>query len=105
VLDFGSCFIGARGATLIAWLANPFWNNGPATISSMTIQGSSDFSIVASGTTCKSTLRLAQICSIAVQFNPSAGGSREGALVIQDNALSSPQVVLLDGQGDFFFDF
>jgi hypothetical protein len=102
-LDFGGCLIGQRGGIELAWLLNPFWNNGPANIHSISIQGGSDFSIVANGTTCKSTLGVGQLCSIAVQFNPSAGGSRAGKLVIQDNALDSPQVVFLNGEGDFFF--
>jgi hypothetical protein len=101
VLDFGGCLIGQHGSILIAWLANPIWNNGPATVSSIAIQGSADFSIVPNATTCKSTLGVGQLCSIAVQFNPLAGGSRAGELVIQDNALNSPQVVLLSGEGDF----
>jgi hypothetical protein len=103
LLDFGGCLIGQRGGIELAWLLNPIWNNGPARISSISIQGGSDFSIVPSGTTCKSTLGVGQFCSIAVQFNPLAGGSREGELVIHDNAQNSPQLVILNGQGDFFF--
>jgi hypothetical protein len=103
VLDFGGCLIGQRGSIELAWLLNPIWNNGPARINSISIQRGSDFSIVAVGTTCKSTLGVGQLCSIAVQFNPSAGGSRTGKLVIQDSALDSPQVVFLNGEGVFFF--
>jgi hypothetical protein len=103
VLDFGSCLIGERGAIDVALLANPIWNNGPALISSIAIQGSTDFSIVPGYTTCKSTLGVGQICAIAVQFNPLGGGPRQGRLVIQDNALDSPQEVILNGQVEFFF--
>ncbi|HVN28636.1 MAG TPA: choice-of-anchor D domain-containing protein [Candidatus Binataceae bacterium] len=100
VLDFGNCRIGQRGLIQTAWLANPFWNNGPLSIGSIAIQGSSDFSIVAKGTTCKSTLGVGQVCAIEVQFDPLAGGSRIAKLVVQDNAQNSPQVVYLLGLGE-----
>ena len=102
LLDFGECLIGERGLTRIAWIANPFWNDGPATISSIAIQGSGDFSIDGKDTTCKSSLGVGRICAIAVQFNPDAGGEHTGKLVIQDNAWHSPQVVILNGGGRFF---
>jgi hypothetical protein len=101
-LDFGSWLIGSRGNTLFALLFNPWWNNGPATISSITIQDSADFSINSSDTTCKSTLPVGDLCAVAIQFNPAAGGARHGQLVIQDNASNSPQTVYLDGFGSPF---
>jgi kumamolisin len=100
VLDFGNCFIGQRGNTLTAWLFNPWWNNGTAIISNIAIQGGTDFSIVPSATSCKSTLSVGDLCAITVQFNPAASGSRQGWLLIQDNALDSPQFVYLDGFGE-----
>jgi len=99
VLDFGSCFIGRRGNILFALLFNPWWNNGPANISSITIQNSADFSINSGYTTCKSTLAVGATCAVAIQFNPSDSGSRHGELVIQDNAWNSPQTVYLNGFG------
>ncbi len=99
-LDFGHYQIRQRGQTRVAFLFNPWWNNGPATISSITIQGSGDFSIDTRDTTCGSTLPVGRLCAIAIQFSPSAGGSRQGKLVVQDNASNSPQVVILDGHGD-----
>ncbi len=99
MLDFGSCFIGFHGNTLFALLFNPWWNNGPADISSITIQNSADFSINTNYTTCKSTLAVGGICTVAVQFNPFDSGSRQGELVIKDNASNSPQTVYLNGFG------
>jgi hypothetical protein len=99
MLDFGSCFIGFHGNTLFALLFNPLWNNGPANISSITIQNSAEFSINSNYTTCRSTLAVGGICVVAVQFNPSDSGSRHGELVIQDNAPNSPQTVYLNGFG------
>jgi hypothetical protein len=98
-LDFGNCQIRQHGQTNTAFLLNPWWNNGPATISSISIQGSSDFTIDTRDTTCGSTLPVGRLCAIAIQFTPSARGSRQGRLVVQDNALNSPQVIFLDGQG------
>ncbi len=99
-LDFGHCEIAQHGETRTAFLFNPWWNNGTATISGISVQGSSDFPIDLRDTTCGSTLPVGRLCAIAIQFTPSAGGSRQGKLVIQDNASNSPQVVILDGKGD-----
>ena len=70
---------------------NPWWNNGAARISSISIQGSGDFSIDSRDTTCGSTLAVGRLCAIAIQFTPSAGGPRQGKLVVQDNASNSPK--------------
>ncbi len=99
-LDFGDCEIRQHGQTRTAFLFNPWWNNGTAAISSISIQGSGDFSIDSRDTTCGSTLAVGRLCAIAIQFTPSAGGPRQGKLVVQDNASNSPQVVILDGHGD-----
>ena len=103
-LDFGNCEIRQHGQTRVAFLFNPWWNNGAARISSIAIQGSSDFSIDSRDTTCGSTLGVGRLCAIAIQFTPSAGGPRQGKLVIQDSASNSPQTVYLDGFGGQQFD-
>jgi hypothetical protein len=41
-------------------------------------------------------------CLINVTFTPTAGGTRNGTLTINDNALNSPQTVPLTGQGGDF---
>jgi len=99
-LDFGDCEIRQHGQTRTAFLFNPWWNNGTATISSISIQGSGDFAIDSRDTTCGTALGVGRLCAIAIQFTPSAGGPRQGKLVVQDNASNSPQVVILDGHGD-----
>jgi hypothetical protein len=91
------------GGVLIAFVYNPGGNSAPVSFASIGILGSADFSIVPTAASCGSTLGVGQICLIAVQFNPMAGGSVAGKLVIRDNALNSPQVVFLDGQEEFFF--
>jgi hypothetical protein len=85
-------------------LFNPWWNDGSATISNISIQNGTDFSVDAKDTTCKSTLPVGALCAVAIQFNPAAGGSRQGKLVIQDNAFNSPQTILLEGFGGHQFD-
>jgi hypothetical protein len=99
-LDLGNCEIRQPGQTQTAFLLNPWWNNGTATISSISIQGSGDFSIDSRDTTCGTALGVGRLCAIAIQFTPSAGGPRQGKLVVQDNASNSPQVVILDGRGN-----
>jgi Pro-kumamolisin, activation domain/Bacterial Ig-like domain (group 1) len=99
-LDFGNCEIRQQGQTQTAFLFNPLWNNGTAAISSISIQGSGDFAIDSRDTTCGTALGVGRVCAIAIQFNPSASGQRQGKLIVQDNASNSPQVVILDGRGN-----
>ena len=100
-LDFGRAETRQRGESRTALLSNPWRNSGSVTISSISVQGSGDFSVDSHDTTCGSTLAVGRTCTIAIQFNPSAVGARSGTLVIHDDATNSPQVVLLDGFGDF----
>jgi hypothetical protein len=67
-------------------------------LGTLTING--DFAF-ASGTTCGKGGSLAPNtpCTINVTFTPTALGSRSGKVVITDNALLSPQIVLLSGSG------
>jgi hypothetical protein len=63
------------------------------------ISGSSDFSIT--GKTCGATVAAGGSCSITIVFNPSAKGALDGELLIEDNGSNSPQVVQLDGNGEW----
>jgi hypothetical protein len=71
-------------------------------ISSITITGknSPDFS---ESSTCPlspaATLPAGSSCTITVTFTPSVKGSESAKVVITDNALLSPQFVLLSGTG------
>jgi hypothetical protein len=67
-----------------------------------TLSTTGNFAIVASGTTCESggTVQAGVYCEISVDFTPTAEGRRTGTLKITDNALSSPQEVILSGTGD-----
>ena len=48
-----------RANTQTAFLLNPWWNNGAATIGSISIQGGGDFSIDSRDTTCEPHSELA----------------------------------------------
>jgi hypothetical protein len=75
----------------------------PLTIFSITTAGknSADFS---QSSTCPlspaATLPAGSSCTIAVTFTPSVTGSESAKVVITDNALLSPQFVLLSGTGE-----
>jgi hypothetical protein len=53
---------------------------------------------------CGSSLAPSATCTLSVTFDPSAAGTRTGAVTISDNAVGSPQTVSLTGIGeDFIF--
>jgi hypothetical protein len=75
-------------------------NTGTAALSitslATTGANASDFAEV---NTCGSPVAAGANCTIAVWFNPAAGGTRTAALSIADNASGSPQTVSLSGTG------
>ena len=87
-LQFGSCQVDGKSTSKTATLSNPR-GNGTATIASILIQGSRDFSVA--GTTCGTRLAGGSSCTITVAFKPSQRNSRTGKLVITDNASNSPR--------------
>jgi hypothetical protein len=96
-LEFGSCQVDGKSTSKTATLSNPR-GNGTATIASIMIQGSRDFSVAS--TTCGTRLAGGSSCTISVAFRPSRKNSLTGKLVITDNASNSPQIVYLDGSGE-----
>ncbi len=75
-------------------------NTGTTPLSLRTISINGSFAI-ASGTTCANggTVHPADFCLINITFTPKSHGQAHGALLITDNALSSPQLVILSGTG------
>ncbi len=75
-------------------------NTGTSTlnIASITLTGanSGDFSET---TSCGRSLAASANCSISAQFAPTAGGARNAAINISDNANGSPQTISLTGTG------
>lgn len=66
--------------------------------------GQLNLSIAASGDfnesdTCGTSVAVGAYCTISVTFTPTGPGTRTGAVTISDNALNSPQTVLLTGMG------
>ena len=97
-VDFGNVTIGSARAPLVVYVVNM----GDQTLDfsspaiSITGANSLDFSQT---NTCGVTLAPNQICTISVNFTPSATGTRSASLTISDNAPGSPQSVPLSGQG------
>jgi hypothetical protein len=49
--------------------------------------------------TCGSSVAAGATCSVSIQFQPTALGTRSGSLSVTDNASGSPQTVALSGTG------
>lgn len=93
--DFGSQLAGSSSAPQTVTLSNT--GIGTLTINSITPSG--DF---LQTDTCGSSLGGGANCTISVTFHPTAGGTRNGALTITDNAPDSPQHLALSGTGQDF---
>jgi hypothetical protein len=77
-------------------------NTGNAQLSfSATPSATGDFSVNPSGSTCSPSLPLATgaSCTVALVFAPTQAGEQDETLTIGDNALNSPQTVMLKGFG------
>ncbi|MBV9625748.1 MAG: choice-of-anchor D domain-containing protein [Acidobacteria bacterium] len=95
-LSFGKQMVGVTSAGQTVTLTNT--GTTPLDLSTMMVTG--DFAL-ASGTTCTNGTSLAGggSCVMKVTFTPTATGKRLGSVTIKDNALISPQIVLLSGAG------
>ena len=96
-LDFASQKVGSTSSPMTVTLENT--GTTPLNLKAISINGS--FAI-AGGTTCTDggTVSPSATCVIKVTFTPKAKGPAHGSLIINDNALLSPQVMLLSGSGD-----
>jgi Abnormal spindle-like microcephaly-assoc'd, ASPM-SPD-2-Hydin len=93
-LSFGSTFVGSNSSPQSVTLNN----TGTAALNINSIAASGDFSQTNS---CGTSVAAGSSCSISVVFTPTAAWSRSGSILITDNALNSPQqVVLLVGMGN-----
>lgn len=91
-LTFTSQPAGSTSASQAVNLSNT--GTAPLTIASIATSG--DFSQT---NNCGSSVAAGTSCTINVVFNPTATGSRNGTLTINDDVASSPQTVLLGGTG------
>jgi hypothetical protein len=94
-LDFGNQLVGATSVAQAVTVTN----SGTAPLLISGIVASGDF---AQTNTCGNSVAVGANCIINVTFTPSAGGTRNGALTISDDAPDSPQVVTLAGVGQDF---
>ena len=82
-------------------VVNQYNNSAPLIIGQIAIEGSDDFAIVPSKTTCTvgRALQPSGQCQIAVTFTPDMAGAQNGSITITNNASNSPQSVALVGTG------
>lgn len=71
-------------------------NNGNATLNLTSSVISGDY---AQTNNCPSALGVGSTCTYTISFTPTAGGARNGALTLTDNAPDSPQIISLTGSG------
>jgi hypothetical protein len=74
-------------------------NTGNAALSISTMQVTGDYSQT---NNCPATLASNSSCTVNVTFTPTASGTRNGTLTINDNAQGGPQVANLSGAGTDF---
>jgi hypothetical protein len=92
-LSFGQQHVGVASSALSITATN----NGTVPITFTSITASGDFAETDNCT--KVALQPTTNCVINVTYTPTTAGSSVGALTLTDNALGSPQVVLLTGTG------
>lgn len=91
-LSFGDEVLNASSAPKTVTLTN----TGQTALTVLGISTDGDFSQTG---TCTDTLAIGGSCVISVSFRPTTAGVRSGHLTIVTNALSSPDIVNLDGTG------
>ena len=74
-------------------------NTGSATLRITSITVSGDFSQT---NTCRSSVAVGASCTLSVTFNPTAAGTRTGAVTIADDAVGRLQTGALTGTGENF---
>jgi hypothetical protein len=77
-------------------------NTGNVTlnIASIAVTGTNagDFALTPASS-CGATVAVHDTCAVNVTFTPSAAGARNGAVILTDDALDSPESITLSGQG------
>lgn len=91
-LQFATQLVGTKSPSQAAILANT--GDLDVTISNIAITGA-----FSQTNDCPSTLVIGSSCTITIVFAPTVAGTVSGTLSVTDNALKSPQKVLLTGVG------
>ena len=95
-LAFGSTVVGTTAAAQSVTLTN----TGTSSLTITALAATGDFALDASSTCSTSTpVAVAQSCTIAVTFAPTANGVRTGIVTITDNASGGIQTITLNGTG------
>lgn len=94
-LTFTAQPVGSTSAVQTVTLAN----GGNATMVISGISATGDFSET---NNCPSTLTPSANCTLTAKFTPAAGGTRTGSLIVSDNSLGGPAIVMLTGSGSDF---
>jgi hypothetical protein len=95
-LTFPAQFVGTSGLPQTVTVTNT--GSDPLTISKVTTSVA-DFGTLSN---CTNSVPPGMNCTIGVFFQPTASGTRNGALIITDNAAGSPQTLALTGTGQDF---
>src|SRR6202034_3641562 len=97
VLNFAPQKVGSTSTTQTIILEN----TGTTRLTPGTISIDGSFTL-ASGTTCAKggTVSPSTACIIKVAFAPKSKGKASGSVIVNDNALISPQIAILSGTGD-----
>jgi hypothetical protein len=69
------------------------------TISGVKLTGSNPGDFAISANTCGANLNAGASCTVSIDFEPAANGTRPANLQFTDNAAGSPQLVALTGTG------
>lgn len=91
-LQFATQLVGTKSPPQVATLANT--GDQDVTISNIAVSGA-----FSQTNTCPSTMVIGSSCAITIVFAPTVAGTVSGTLSVTDNALKSPQKVLLTGVG------
>ena len=97
-LNFGEQSIGTTSAAKSVLVKNI----GTQTIQIQTLSISGEFALVSGSNGCNNkTLAPSGQCSFSVTFSPTTTGPKTGAVLIPSNATSSPDTLVLTGDGTF----
>jgi hypothetical protein len=92
-MNFGSQLVGGAGVSHEVTVTNI--SNSPASLSSATIGGPSEFAI--SANTCTGQLAPHQSCAVSVSFTPAIGGTRNATLNLSGSSSSASVGLLATG--------
>lgn len=95
-LTFGSRLLNSTSATQVVTVKNS--GNAILDIASITLAGTNaaDFSET---NTCGATLAVNATCNVSVTFTPTVLGARTAVVTFVDNALDTPEAIVLQGAG------